>query len=345
MKPNVLRVPLVKSAIVLIVFSLLFYQTATTPDGSIWCSLGAIFVGALQAAQWLIGLSIGLVVCIAVLIAVFLGAAAMFNPASASRMFEALCSTLMDWFSPVLNLFKSNHEEQLAIALEDFGQELKKEIGADIQAGQNELHKGQTKLTTAVNKLSSRLTTLEETAVTLAASEQVDALDEEIRGTATIVAELKGDVTALESKIAQAADTDIGDLPARIEALEQQEVEPAPAMDLSPLEEDIASLRSEFKAMQENDVSQPVAAPTTDSEQPEPTATEEEEHRIFSYFDDPADKEKVAGTVASTLKKDMSYKQVMDLVAKELGGGAKGKIFTTHPSLSKDYIRQCRRQS
>jgi len=47
--------------------------------------------------------------------------------------------------------------------------------------------------------------------------------------------------------------------------------------------------------------------------------------------------------VASTLKKDMSYKQVMDFVAKELGGN-KGKIITSHPSLSKDYIRQCRRK-
>lgn len=345
MKSNVLRAPLVKSAVILLVFSLLFYLTATSPEGSIWCSLGAIFIGALRTVQWLIGLSIGLVISIAVLIAIFLGAAAMFNPASASRMYEGLRSTLMVWLAPVINLFKSDREEQLAAALEGLGQELKKEISVDIQAGQNDLRKGQAKLTTAVNSLSGRLTTLEETTATLAASEQVETLDEEIKGTAATVAELKGGVATLENKIAQTADTNIGDLPARIEALEQQEVEPAVVVDLAPLEEDIAALRSEFKAMQEQDDSQPDAAPPTGAEQPEPTAAEEGEHRIFSYFDDPADKEKVAETVASTLKKDMSYKQVMDLVAKGLGGGAKGKIFTSHPSLSKDYIRQCRREN
>ena len=85
----------------------------------------------------------------------------------------------------------------------------------------------------------------------------------------------------------------------------------------------------------------PKAAPQKTASQKKST---EEEHRIFSYFDDPADKQKVADIVASTLKKDMSYKQVMDLVAKEIGG-EKGAIITSHPSLSKDYIRQCRRKA
>ncbi|MDU9047532.1 MAG: hypothetical protein Q3M30_01690 [Candidatus Electrothrix sp. Rat3] len=70
---------------------------------------------------------------------------------------------------------------------------------------------------------------------------------------------------------------------------------------------------------------------------------EEEEHRIFSYFDDPADKEKLAELVTSTLGKDMSYKHVLNFLVKEFGL-VKGKIISSHPSLSKDYIRQCRKK-
>jgi outer membrane murein-binding lipoprotein Lpp len=95
----------------------------------------------------------------------------------------------------------------------------------------------------------------------------------------------------------------------------------------------------------------PSAAPTASAASAPPVAPtpavseeEEEEHRIFSYFDNPADKEKLAELVASTLGKDMSYKHALNYITKELGP-VKGKIISSHPSLSKDYIRQCRKNN
>jgi len=376
MKPSVLRAPLIKSAIVLVIFSLLVYFTGSSAEGSVWSAIGTIFITAFKTIQWLIGLSIALVVCIAVMIGIFFGAVAMINPSSSSRMYEGLRLTLIDWFQPLVNALKSNHAEQLTSALDEFGGDLKKEINADIAATQNILKKNQAELENKLSSLSSRLTALEETTSGLAAAEQVDALGEEVKGAVDSAAEiktaLKGELDALKNTAEQTAkqiqevsgEAILGELPARIEALEQQEIpEPPPAVDIAPLQKDITALQAELTAVQQK-VEEALQAATKVAEKPavpastsknEPAEKESkkekksgeaeiEEHRIFSYFDDPADKKKVTDLVASTLKKDMSYKQVMDYVAKELGG-AKGEIITSHPSLSKDYIRQCRRSS
>ncbi len=366
MKPNVLRAPLIKSAIVLVIFSLLFYFTSSSPQGSVWASISTLFIAAFTTVQWAFALSIGLIVSLAVLFGVFFGAVAMFSPASASRMYEGLRETLLAWFTPVIDLFKSDREEKLAAALDTFGQDLKKEITADIQTAQTGLKKTQAELETKLGSLSSRLATLEETTTGLAAAEQVETLAEEIKDTVESAASIKSTVETLKSIVEEtkkqvqevSGDAILGDMPTRIEALEQQEIpEPPAAVDITPLKKDIAALQSELAAVQQKAeealktaAEQPsVPAPAKKAankkmpKQAEAKVPEEEEHRIFSYFDDPADKEKVADLVAATLKKDMSYKQVMDVVAKELGG-KKGEIITSHPSLSKDYIRLCRRK-
>lgn len=366
MKSNVLRAPLIKSAIILIIFCLLVYFTSTSPEGSVWSSIGTIFIAAFTTIQWAFALSISLIISLAVLIGIFFGAVAMFSPASASRMYEGLRETLLAWFAPVIDLFKSDQEEKLAAALDSYGQELKKEISADIQTAQAGLKKTQAELETTLGSLSSRLATLEETTTGLAAVEQVETLAEEIKGTLDSTAEIRSTIDSLKSSVEQterqiqevSGDAILGDLPARVEALEQLEIpKPPAAADIKPLKKDIAALQSELATVQKK-TEEAVKAATEQPAKPVPEkkaaankvpkkaeakASKEEEHRIFSYFDDPADKEKVAESVASTLKKDMNYKQVMDFVAKEIGG-KKGEIITSHPSLSKDYIRQCRRK-
>ena len=335
MKPNVLQAPLIKSAIVLVIFSLLFYFTSSSPDGSVWGSIGSIFIVAFRTIQWAFALAIGLIVSLAVLIGIFFGAVALVNPASASRMYEGLRQTLLDWFAPLITLCKSKRQEKLTADLNTFGQDLKKEFTSDIQAAQMGLSKTQAELETRLGGLSSRLATLEEATTGLAAAEQLDAM--------------VGEVDVLKSSVDQTAkqiqevsgDSILGDLPARIEALEQQEtVEPTAAVDITELEKNIAELQSGLASVLHK-IEQDAPVPTKNQDKAK--AAKEEEHRIFSYFEAAADKKKIADLVASTLKKDMSYKQVMDFVAKELGPN-KGKIITSHPSLSKDYIRQCRRK-
>jgi predicted nucleic acid-binding Zn-ribbon protein len=384
MKPNVLRGPLVKSAVVLIILSLLVYFTSTTPGGSVWSSIGTLFIAAVKTVQWAVALAIGLSVSLAVMIGIFLGAAALFNPASSSRMYEGLRLTLADWFAPVIALFQSDREEKLAAALESQALSLKKEFSTDLQAVQAGVQKKQAELESKIGGIASRLAALAATTEALAPAEQVDAVAEEVKGVAESAAQVQSAVDASKDSVAQtskqveeiSAEAILGDLPSRLETLEQQEIPEPPKVDIEPLHKEIAALKTELAAVQEKSaeavkkavaaqeaasVAQPVkeekpaqaekaARPvpkqkaTKDAAKEKKQAPRDEEHRIFSYFSDAADKKKVAELVASTLKKDMSYKQVMDLLAKGLGG-KKGAIITSHPSLSKDYIRQCRRNN
>ncbi len=370
MKPNVLRVPLIKSAVVLVVFSLLFYFTSSSPGGSIWTSIGTLCIGVFKTVQWAVGMAIGLTVSLVVLIGIFLGAVALASPASASRMYEGLRQTITLWLAPLLGLFKSDREEKTAIALDFMSQGLQKEFTADLQELQTGQRRNQTELESKMGGLTSRLAAFEETVATLAPTAQVEVLSEEIKGGMDAL-KISVDKTAQQVQ-AVSGEAILGDVPARLEALEQQEMPDVPApVDLAPLEKDIAALRTELIAVRKQaaevakaaapvakTAAKPVAmakkqaAPAAKKEQDaaksattaKAESVQPEEHRIFSYFESAADKKMVADVVSSTLKKDMSYKQVMDLLAKNLGG-KKGAIITSHPSLSKDYIRQCRRNS
>ena len=327
MKANVLRMPLLKAAGILVIFSLLVYFTSTDPDASVWTSIGTIIVAAFITVQWLLAMAIGLTVCIAFLIAIFLGAVAVGDPAASSRMYEGLRRNVLTLLAPAIELWnsmaKSDSSEQLA-ALTTVSEDLQKEINAEVQAGQaavRKMEKIQTDLTGMINGLASRLTALEETTAGLATGQQVEELSEELKTVVESTAGMQGVIDGLEKK----------------------EPEQLAAVDLTPLEKKISELQAELAALKKTDSEPVAAAPAETAESNKKAETAEEEHRIFSYFENDADRKKVAELVASTLKKDMSYKQVMDLVAKGLGSN--GEIITSHPSLSKDYIRQCRRNS
>ena len=364
MNTNVLRAPLIKSAIVLVIFSLLVYFTSTS-EGSVWIAIGSLVVAGFRTIQWAVALSIGLIVCIAVMIGIFLGAAALFNPASASRMYEALLQTLSAWGTPVAGLFAAKPKEELTTVLDGFGSELKKDFSADIQTTRSDLKNTRTELETKLGSISSRLANLEQTTGGLAAVDQLETVAGQVKETAETTAEIKTALDSLKSSIEKtakqvqeiSAEAILGDLPARLEALEQKKIpEPPPAVDVTPMQKDIAAVQAELATLKKQQAEKTVADPVKVAKpaakpvakkaaKKAPGKTEkDEEHRIFSYFDNDDDKKKVAELVASTLKKDMSYKQVMDFVAKKLGG-KKGEMITSHPSLSKDYIRMCRKKA
>lgn len=365
MKSNVLRGPLIKAAIVLLILSLLVFFTSTSPDGNVWASMGSIVVVILRTIQWLIGLSISLVVCLAVMFGIFLGAVSLVNPSTASRMYEGLRTNIITLLAPVLALFSSDKEEQLAATLEQFGTDLKKELTGDLQRVQAGLSKAQDELGSTLSSITRNLTSLTETVATLPATEQLEAIGEEIKETVATVASVQGNVDTLKASVEKTGkqvqeispESVLGDLPSRIETLEQQETpEPVAVVDISPLEKTIASLQDKLAAVEKKAdealqaaakqpvASQPEKQKAAAKQQAPAQQSSDDEHRIFSYFDDPADKKKVAELAASTLKKDLSYKQAMEFIAKGLGG-AKGKIITSHPSLSKDYLRQCRKNA
>lgn len=357
MKPNLLRTPLINSAILLGVVSLVVYFTLTSPGGTVWSSFGAIFCLAIRAIQLLIGLALGVLVCIAVLIGIFLGATAMFDAASASRMYEGLRQTILNWLAPLAGLFKSDHEEKLQTALSELRGNLKTDFNQLVNSTRQELTVAQGKLASKVQTLHGKLQAVEIAAGEKASVEQFEEVTAEISTLTETLSTTEGNVKALQDKVEQAvkqvgevdADKVLGDIPARLETLEQQEV-PAP-VDLNPLEEKIAALQAEVdtlkSALEEKQSTQTQAEVNETAveveEAVEDVSGEEPEHRLLAYFDDKADQDKLTALVAETVKKDMTYAQVTDFLIKKMG--KQGAIISEHPSLAKDYIRQCRRNA
>jgi prefoldin subunit 5 len=399
MKSSQLRSPLIGAAIVLALFTLVVYFRLTTPDGSLAGSFGSIVILILKSIQIVIGLGLALLVSLAVLIAIFLGAVALNNPAAASRMYEGLRSKLASWLAPLAGMIRSDQGEKLEQELASLKGGLKNDMIRLVEPVKKELTVLQEAAEKKVTGLKNRLCEVEEGVAAKASGEDLETLSGEIAGLAETVQGIETTLKELAAKIEQAGKVDpaeiLGDLPARMEALEQKEI-PEP-VDLQPVEEkidglaktiaeatrplnekitsldgEIATLK-EALARQEQKKTPAAAKPARKAAAPAGKKSEtpaakkaepkkggtpkksaapkkeaapakgEDEHRLLSYFDDPADKKKLKNLVAQTLKKDMTYAQVTKYLVKEMGK-QKGKIISEHPALAKDYIRQCRRR-
>ncbi len=388
MKSSQLRSPLIGSAIVLALFTLVVYFRLTTPDGSIVSSFGSIVILILKSIQIIIGLALALLVSMAVLVAIFLGAVALNNPAAASRMYEGLRSALAAWLAPLAEVIKSDQGEKLEQELISLKDGLKTDMVRLVAPVKKELAGLQEAAEKKVTGLKNRLCEVEEGVAAKASGEDLETLSGELATLTETVQGIETTLKELAGKIEQAGKVDpaevLGDLPARIEALEQKEI-PEP-VDLQPVEEkidglakaiadatkpltekisaldgEIATLKEALARQEQKEAPAPAKpaqkaaapakkkkeAPAAKKAEPKKEAAAqakgESEHRLLSYFDDPADKEKLESLVAQTLKKDMTYAQVTKYLVKEMGK-EKGKVISEHPSLAKDYIRQCRRR-
>jgi hypothetical protein len=383
MKTNQLRFPLISSAIILSVFSLLVYFTLTSPGGSVINSFGSIFVLIFRTAHTAIGLALGLIICLTVLTGIFLGAIAIVSRPAASRMYEGLRQNILRWLAPLAGLLKSNDGEKLQTELTTFGDTLKTDFIRLISPVRQELATAEEAFEGKVKALRGKLSEVEETIADKASAEQLETVTAEVTAVSETLSGTEANIKTLAAKVEQAvqqagavdAEKILGDVPARLETLEQQE--PAAPVDLQPLEEKISDLQAEMnkatKPLEEKiaaltaeidalktarakqqAVEKPAvqgkaaAAPAKKKEvkkaEVKAAPKKDSEHRLLSYFTKKDDKKKLEELVTQTLKKDMTYAQITKFLVKEMGEKG-GKIISEHPSLAKDYIRQCRRKA
>jgi len=353
MKPNLLRTPIVNSALLLVVCSLLVYFTLTSPDASIWSSIGAIFVLIFRTVQWAFGLALGLLVCLAVLVGIFLVSVALVDGSSASRMYEGLRKTIAGWLEPVTGLLRSDQGAEVQSHLDSLELELKNDSAQRVEVVRQKLATVQQEFASTVQGLQGKIRSLEEALIEKAPSQKVDELLAEVSTLGEGMSAGEGSMKTLQGAVEQlgqkvtavSPEAILADLPTRVGALEQQE--PVPAVDLQPCEEKIALLQSEVEALKsalsknsaadKENVAAAVAAEGTG-------AVETAGHRLLSYFEKDEDQQKLAALVTETLKKDMTYAQVTDYLIQEMDADG-GTIIREHPSLAKDYIRQCRRKA
>jgi hypothetical protein len=399
MKNNILIKPISYSVLILVLFSLLLYLTAGGPETTVWSSLGMIVTGIFRMIQWIIAMTLALLVCLAFLFAIFFGAVAIFDRKTSAGMYRNLKTLLFSRLLPLAGeccCCTSAQSSGEKVQAEDYLDDLddlaalqeREAMNAEINSIQEHLHTTRQVLTDKIDQITSRIDSLEAMSADMADKKQLDDITHEVQDAVQSLAGIQSAVSAMQSCVDQTAsqireispDKILGDLPQRVQTLEEQQgaAEPPEPVDITPLQNDINAMQSELslvkekadKALQaatdccttnadaravqetvqetvqeeaQESAPEPASAPQSE---PAPAAAapqqEQEEHRIFSYFEEPADRKKLAELMTSTLDKDMSYKQVLNFLVKEFGP-VKGKIISSHPSLAKDYIRQCRK--
>ncbi|GBE12940.1 hypothetical protein BMS3Bbin14_01602 [bacterium BMS3Bbin14] len=314
MQNNKLRAPLIKSAVLLAVFSLLVYLTSTSPTGSVWNSLGQIFFGVFRIAQLGIGLILALLFCLMVLVGIFLGSVAMVSRDSAATMYRQLYQMLADRLLFLKKLVKKNDQQQASAA------PVPGSVLAAIGARQDRLENG-------LDALHSRLEQLER---------------DDGRELAARLEHLAAEVAA-SREADKRAEEKIQALAGQVEEITRQIRESDPGPRLAELAAGLEALAGRLEALPAGSTEldaggnkDTAAAAANDRGDDEGAA-----HRLFAYLDDPEDQEKIARLVADTFAKDMTYAQTVDYLVQEMGSAA--AAITAHPSLVKDYIRYCRK--
>lgn len=270
MRENMMRTPLIKSAVVLLVFVLLAYLTSASPEGSVLNSVGLIIIGAFRFIQWLVAMAIGLTFCIAFLIGIFLFAVSLVNKETAASMYAgvkqsvaALCAPLFCRLgatcksSPSLLSAQPVQSVQPAPPAQpavDAGQ-LKGELEAIIVGEVKKVIDTQQALHDQVVTLTAQLRTLEEKSASFVASDQLEAIAGEIAATAKVLETAQATVANLDGQLGDTVQklqaitpaAMLGDIPARLQGLEQQEA--PPVFDPQPLTDSLQALQKEVEEL------------------------------------------------------------------------------------------------
>ncbi|WP_028317587.1 hypothetical protein [Desulfobulbus elongatus] len=265
MKENVMRAPLFKAGIVLLVFVLLAYLTSASPEGSVLNSVGQIIIGAFRLVQWAIAMAIGLAVCIAVLIGIFLFAVSLVNKETAASMYQAVKDAVFAACQPAcarIGAFVQCREtarcapqpvqEPAAVPPPHFKEELQAIVAGEVRR----VADSQQALSDQFSDLTGKIQALEAKSADFAAAGQLDTIAAELAASGKTLGVVQAQVATLEGKINETVqqlqgitpEKMLGDIPDRLQKLEQPKDE-QPSFDPAPLTASIESLQMEVEEL------------------------------------------------------------------------------------------------
>lgn len=256
MKTNMMRAPLIKSAAVLLIFILLAYLTSASPEGGVLNSLGLIIIGAFRFVQWAIAMVIGIAVCIAFLIGIFLFAVSLVNKETAASMYAAAKVSVIELCGPVFAFIGSLQckdgkcNAQIA-QVAPVASALKDELQSIISGEVKKVTACQQSLSDQFTALNNKIEALEAKSADFAATAQLDTIAGDIAASGQALNEMKGQVAALQGKLNDTVakldglnpEKMLGDVPARLQKLEEQDN----GFDAQPLTEAIDALKAEME--------------------------------------------------------------------------------------------------
>jgi len=268
MKENMMRTPLIKSAVVLLVFVLLAYLTSASPEGSVINSVGLIIIGAFRLVQWAIAMAIGLAFCIAFLIGIFLFAVSLVNKETAASMYAGVKHSVATLCAPLFSRLGSLtckessctqptqptppvQSVQAAVDTEQLKDELQVIIVSEVK----KVTDNQQTLQEQFSALNAQMQTMEEKSSGFAAAAQLETIAGEITASGKILGTVQNTVATLEGKLSDTVqklqtitpETMLGDIPARLQSLEQKGDDKG--FDPQPLTETLQTLQKEVEEL------------------------------------------------------------------------------------------------
>lgn len=331
MNGNMLRAPLIKTAALLAVVSLLVYLTATSPGGSLLSSIGTLFVAMIRIVQLSLGLIVSLFFCLVVLTGIFLGCVAMVSRRSASNMVEQLRQQISDKLLYIRSLVITDVPPLGERVFEEYDTGVEHAMRTALEDSLVPIRQDYTAVAEKIESIVQRLGQIEQNEDITSFSTHLERQAENVQGLESKLGELHEQITVIQKTINELT------ILSRNEKIEQVTGELGDRMSL--LEKTTGSLQEDLSRIKEG-----ADAREMHGESDGQSGEEFVEHRLFTHLKKKDVQEKIETLVTETLDKDMSYAQVVDyLVAHAKGETA--EIIAAHPSLVKDYIRYRRNHS
>ena len=324
---NMLKAPLIKSAVLLSVILLLVYLTATSPDGSVWSSLGQIFLAVFRAAQLGVGLILALTLCFVVLMVIFLGGLTLISKESGARLFGQICGVISQQWHFLVNLVRRNACSSGEGAMAPSGGRLQDEIAAEVDGALMPLRSAQQDVQAATRQLQDRLAMLENDTRVQTLTDRLDAGEQKVGELEDMVARIGQHISSVQDGFAL--------LKKQAEADRDALKTPELSGRIDKLEEAVSDLAGQVSSLKGAVDESGAGTGTAENEQTE--------HRLFAYIEDPKVQHQLEQLVGETLNQEMTYAEATDYLIGHIDKNT-GDILTAHPSLTKEFIRFFRDQ-
>lgn len=308
MKKSEFRTPLIQSAMLLggvvILFAAVGSSGATSTGGGIL----ALLAGIGNTILFAIGLSLGIGVCIAVLVGIFLGAVAMVSPEQASGMYADLKKKFTQGVLTCKEAWTCDASNDKGAGVTEEEYTLLKQQVTDLQEQNILLLKKHKNLEDNHKNISTDLASLNTIKVNL------ETKLEELSLTITALQEselnIQNTLADLEAKIPTGPDQSLVDQFKQLESLQN-----GTRSELDNLIETLGGV--------------------------EPSSPESPASGIFSYIESVEDQNTFIKFTEEAVAEKMTYAQIDEHLAKNLSKGLY-QIIKDHPSLTKNYIRDLR---
>lgn len=335
MKNLELRASLIKSGILLGLCIFFIYAFAAGDSGGIGGTIASLFSGLI----FLVGLAVALIVSVLVLIGIYFGILSMYDKDVCKKTYEEFKDKVAALSGPLGAKCCSRSEEVATAPVSDeeltplrTAQNRQDSQLTSLQDGVDSVTATLSSLSASVNALKEELANMEVKATTveeaLENKASVDSVDDSAKKLAADISGLQNTITPLSDKLTQLEETLATSEPAEEEESDilQEKIDQA-----------VGGLQSELAAVKESIAEIVQAQPATEDE----ATSNEESHRILSYFTNKNDQKKFVALVDEAVAKGMTYAQVAEFLDDSLSAKATG-IISDHPSLTKDYIRDIR---